>query len=514
MAAYELPGSERQMPRGARALGSANPADPCQATVVLRRAVGQLPAQHLTREAFASRFGVHPADVSALRSFAAARRLSVAQADAARGSVLLSGRVAAFNQAFGVSLQHVQHPAGTFRGRTGPVRLPAELKDSVLAVLGLDNRPVARPHFRHRSPPGLPHAAANQAAGFDPRSVAALYGFPPGDGAGQCIGLIELGGGYRMSDLQGYFSGLGISPLPSVSFVSVDGATNAPTGDPNGPDAEVMLDIEIAGAIAPAAKIVVYFAPNTDAGFLDALTTAIHDTVNRPSVISISWGGPEACWTMQAIVAFDAALAAAAAMGITVCVAAGDNGSGDADDDGTDHVDFPASSPHVLACGGTRLLARDGAIAGEAVWNDGTAGGASGGGISACFAMPSWQIGLNVTRRDSTGKLTMRGVPDVSANADPDTGYAIRVDGMASVVGGTSAVAPLWAGLVARINAAKGCSAGLINPLLYRAPGALRDIAEGSNGNYQATVGWDACTGLGSPNGLQAALVLEAGAVA
>ena len=507
MADHALSGSERQLPRGARAVGNADPAERCQVSVVLRRTAGTVAARHLTREDFARAFSARPADIAAVRSFAAASRLTVSQADAARGTVVLSGPVAAFNAAFGVTLQRVEHPNGAFRGRTGPVRLPDTLKDSVVAVLGLDNRPVARPHIRPRSSSGQVSAAA---AGFDPRVVASLYGFPPGTAAGECIGLIELGGGYRNADLTAYFSGLGISPAPNVSFVPVDGATNAPTGDPGGPDAEVMLDIEIAGSIAPGAKIVVYFAPNTDAGFLDALTTAIHDTVNRPSVISISWGGPEAAWTTQAIAAFDAALAAAAAMGITVCVSSGDSGSNDGDDDGGDHVDFPASSPHVLACGGTRLLTRGGAIAGETAWNNGTDGGATGGGLSTCFAVPPWQAGLRVTRLGQTGTLRMRGVPDVSGNADPETGYAIRVDGSETVVGGTSAVAPLWAGLIARINAGKGRSAGFVNSLLYRATGSLRDVAEGSNGTYDATVGWDACTGLGSPNGMQASVVLDA----
>ncbi|HUN42722.1 MAG TPA: S53 family peptidase [Acetobacteraceae bacterium] len=507
MAGHALPGSERQLPRGARAVGNADPTEHCQVSVVLRRTAGTLPEHHLTREDFARTFSAPPADVAAVRSFAAANRLAVAQANAARGTVVLSGPVAAFNAAFGVTMQRVEHAGGVFRGRTGSVSVPDALRNSTVAVLGLDNRPVARPHVRHRSASGRASAAGDS---FDPRIVAYLYDFPPGNGAGECIGLIELGGGYRNSDLQAYFSGLGISPEPNVTFVSVDGATNAPTGDPNGPDSEVMLDIEVAGAIAPGAKIIVYFAPNTDAGFLDALTTAVHDTVNRPSVISISWGAPEADWTMQAIAAFDAALAAAAAMGITVCVSSGDDGSSDGATDGADHVDFPASSLHVLACGGTRLLTRGGAITGETAWNDGLNGGATGGGISSFFAVPPWQAGLRVTTLGQAGTLQMRGIPDVSGNADPETGYAIRVDGTQVVVGGTSAVAPLWAGLIARINAGKGRSVGLVNPLLYRAPGALRDVAQGTNGTYDATAGWDACTGLGSPNGLQAALVLEA----
>jgi len=155
-----------------------------------------------------------------------------------------------------------------------------------------------------------------------------------------------------------------------------------------------MLDIEVVGAIAPQATIAVYFAPNTDAGFLDAVTTAIHDTANKPSVISISWGGPESSWTQQALTAFDSAFEAAAAVGITVCVASGDNGSSDGVADGADHVDFPASSPHALACGGTSLQVSGNAITVESVWNDGAQGGSGGGGVSASFALPPWQAGL------------------------------------------------------------------------------------------------------------------------
>jgi kumamolisin len=275
-----------------------------------------------------------------------------------------------------------------------------------------------------------------------------------------------------------------------------------------------MLDIEVVGAVAPQADIAVYFAPNTDAGFLDAVTTAIHDTQNKPSVISISWGGPESSWTAQSLTAFDEAFQAAAALGITVCVASGDNGSSDGATDGGDHVDFPASSPHALACGGTRLEAAGGAVSAESVWNDGAQGGAGGGGVSSAFALPAWQDGLHTTKTSGgDAVLNMRGVPDVSGDADPQTGYAVRIDGTATVIGGTSAVAPLWAGLIARINATNGSPVGLINPVLYANAAALRDISVGNNGTYAASPGWDACTGLGSPDGGKiAALLASAGA--
>jgi kumamolisin len=187
-------------------------------------------------------------------------------------------------------------------------------------------------------------------------------------------------------------------------------------------------------------------------------------------------------------------------MGITVCVASGDNGSSDGQSG--DNVDFPASSPYALGCGGTSLHATGTSISSEVVWNDGSGGGASGGGISAFFAAPTWQAGLKATDKTGTPRaLTMRGVPDVAGNADPDTGYDVRIDGTNTVIGGTSAVAPLWAGLIARLNQNLGASVGFLNSTLYGHPQALRDITQGNNGDFESAEGWDACTGLGSPNG-------------
>jgi kumamolisin len=193
-------------------------------------------------------------------------------------------------------------------------------------------------------------------------------------------------------------------------------------------------------------------------------------------------------------------------LGITVCVAAGDGGSDDGVGDGADHVDFPASSPFVLGCGGTNLQASGTSITQESVWNEGPNSGATGGGVSSFFALPPYQEGLQVSRtHGGTEALAMRGVPDVAGDADPQTGYDVRVDGQNTVIGGTSAVAPLWAGLIARINAAKARRAGFINPHLYVNATALHDITQGNNGDFAATTGWDACTGLGSPNGQKVA---------
>jgi kumamolisin len=193
-----------------------------------------------------------------------------------------------------------------------------------------------------------------------------------------------------------------------------------------------------------------------------------------------------------------------------VCVAAGDGGSSDGVTDGNAHVDFPASSPHVLACGGTRLQGSGNTIGSETVWNDGSQGGATGGGVSDAFPLPAWQNGAGVPVSVNPGARIGRGVPDVAGDADPATGYSVLVDGQSTVYGGTSAVAPLWAALIARINQQLGKPAGFVNALLYTHAAALHDVTTGSNGAYSAGPGWDACTGLGSPDGTRIATALGA----
>jgi len=511
---HAIRGSERAPLPGAVDLGDADPSERLEATVLLRRrdqaawdaqaaalSAGR-PVATLSRAAFAQAFGADPKDADLVRAFAGRQGLAVVSEDLGRRTMILSGTVKAFNDAFGVRLRRFSHPGGAYRGRTGAIQLPDELAGAVEAVLGLDNRPQATPHFRR----GRPAGQLTQPTSYAPAEVAALYGFPDGDGAGQCVGIIELGGGYKPADLSTYFAAQGITAAPTVLAVSVDHALNHPSGGAQGPDGEVMLDIEVVGSAAPAATIVVYFAPNTDAGFLDAVTTAAHDTANNPSVISISWGGSESTWTAQAMTAFDQALQSAAVMGVTVCIASGDDGSSDGAPGGN-HVNFPASSPSALACGGTRLQSAAGAITGETVWNDGAGGGASGGGQSVQFGVPVWQNSCQATPTGGQGApLTGRGVPDVSGDADPETGYAVRVDGTDTVVGGTSAVAPLWAGLIARINANLGKPVGFINPRLYAQQANFRDVTAGNNGAFEATPGWDACTGLGSPDGTKLTL--------
>jgi kumamolisin len=485
--------------------------------------------QHLSHAEFAATYGADPADLEKVEEFAHEYDLDVVEASVAQRRVVLSGTAAALSNAFGVYLARYEHPSGSYRGRIGPVHVPDDLAPIIEGVFGLDDRPQAHPHFRFIDDKAGDRAGAVQSraqgTSYTPPQLARLYDFPASSmGSGQCIAIIELGGGYRTADLRAYFSRLGI-PKPRIKSRSVHGGHNRPEGNPNSADAEVMLDIEVAGAVAPGAMIVVYFAPNTDAGFLSAITTAIHDARNHPSVISISWGAPEASWTTQAMQAMDQAFQDAAALGVTVCCAAGDDGSSDIrdprQDDGQLHADFPASSPYALACGGTRLQGSGSTITNEVVWNEGRNGGATGGGVSEVFELPGWQASAHIPPSGNSGGHIGRGLPDVAGDADPATGYQIQVDGQQAVIGGTSAVAPLWAGLVAVLNEHLGHTVGYLNPVLYSLPpttGAFHDITTGDNditghhGAYPARPGWDACTGWGSPDGAKLLQALTASA--
>ena len=482
-------------PEGMKYLGPHEGTEPIEVTVVLRRRQGAEPTPaawpqrpRWERGEFGEHFGADPQDMDNVRGFARKHGLTETSNDPHRRVLRLRGAPAALEQAFGVKLGRYQLGGSSpFVGCGHAPTLPPE----AIAVLGLDRRPVARPHFRK--------PLAQPSTSFTPLQIGQLYNFPANtDGSGETIGIIELGGGFSTSDLSTYFSGLGIT-APKVIAVSVDGGQNQPGG--GDADIEVMLDIEMAGALAPGATIAVYFTANTDQGFYEAISQAAHDTTNKPSVISISWGGPEDSWSSASRSAMETALQDAAALGVTVTVAAGDNGSSDGESDGQPHVDFPASSPYSLACGGTTLDASGSTIQSEVVWNETASNeGATGGGVSIEFDLPSWQQNANVPQSPSGS--TGRGVPDVAGNADPDTGYQVLADGQSQVIGGTSAVAPLWAALIARLNQQLGAPLGDVHATLYQiGESAFRDITQGNNGTYQAGPGWDACTGLGSPNG-------------
>ncbi len=504
-----LEGSAKKVPPG-KNLGTTNLNEVIEVTIRLRRKntidnfvkqVSEGKAKPLSPDEFDRRFGASEEDIRLVEAFARQHDLTIVESSVPRRTVILKGTVQHFSDAFGVYLSNYQHPDGkVFRGRIGSIKIPASLEGIIEGVFGLDDRPQARPMFLMVKDQGhliQPHAAN---ISYNPNDVAKAYSYPNDvDGAGQCIALIELGGGYRSDDMKNYFAQLGLSE-PEIISQSVDGAHNSPS-TPDSADGEVALDIEVAGAVAPGSRIVVYFAPNTDKGFLDAITAALHDTANKPSVISISWGAAESQWSDQAMQNYNETFKSAVALGVTIAAAAGDSGSSDGQTDGKAHVDFPASSPYVLACGGTRLEKNK-----ETVWNDGN-GWATGGGISDVFPVPDYQKQVALPPSVNSKQHTGRGLPDIAANADSETGYNILVDGQWSVIGGTSAVAPLIAGLLALANQKLKRNAGFIHPKLYAAEAAVfKDITQGNNntaeaGGYSAKKGWDACTGLGVPLG-------------
>ena len=525
-----MPGSTKKPVRNARVVDE-RPSDE-EITVTIRvrrrRALPQKITRQLTYAEYAARYGASESDLDKVAAFAASVRLNVIERDAAKRKIAVRGNVTDVQAAFGTRLRTYAAQSGEYRGREGSLSVPSSLAKIVTGVFGLDNRRVAKPHFRATklsaneivgagaaaAPQLVAHALGTIA--FKPTELAHRYGFPSkATGKGQTIAILELGGGFRPSELKTYFKSIGVKP-PVVDVATFPGSgTNKPGTDPfasNNPDIEVMLDIEIAAAIAPGARTIVYFAPNASGhSFITVLAAAIHDAHNKPSVISISWGGAENTSAPQFEHDMNDLLETAAHLGITVCVASGDNGSADfaLDEwDGRAHVDFPASSPFALACGGTRI--QPNATPDEIVWHPGPNDG-TGGGVSSIFARPDYQKNVNVPKRKNPAGPARRGVPDVAGDAAQESGYRVLCDGQTfpdaangvAAVGGTSAVAPLWAGLIARLNEALGKRVGFIHPMLYRLAGspAFGDIRKGNNGDYKAAKGWDPCTGLGVPNG-------------
>ena len=481
-----IPGSAR-MPLEAPPVGTPDPQERAEVSIYLRRPAAQARISRAgLRESRETQMQPGFAQVAA---FAETHGLEVTERHAGRGLMKLAGSVAQLEAAFGTQLQLYEGPAGRFRARSGELSAPGDMADLVEAVLGLDQRPVA-------TAKSVRLVNARAGAGHLPNAVAKLYGFPAGDGAGETIAIIELGGGVSDADTRAAFQAMASSP-PKVVPVLVDGGTNAPGKDPDS-DGEVALDVQVAGAGAPRATLAVYFAPNTDQGFVDAISQAAHDETHKPSVISISWGGAESGWTAQAVTAMTSALQDAADLGVSVFAASGDGLATYGQTDGRAHVDFPASSPLVVGCGGTRL-ASSASPAGETVWNSNSGG--TGGGISDLFAIPAYQALVHLPTSANHDGRKGRGVPDVAGDAD----YRVMVDGQVQVIGGTSAVAPLWAGLFALTNAIAAEPVGQPHAALYAHAAAFNDVRHGNNQSgklgYAAAAGWDACTGLGSPRG-------------
>ena len=521
-----LPGSYRPVSPGAHAVGVANPDAWVEVTVKLRRKaelpdVTDRPAKPMTRAELAKKYGASSDDMKKAAAAFEKYGLEVLGEDDAARTLRLGGPVSAMEEAFQVKLLRYETARGNYRGRTGQLQVPAGLRDIVVGVFGLDTRRVVRrrAHAAAAEAEAPINAAAKSRPWFFPAELAKAYQFPDGDGAGQCIGLLEFGGGYFPDDLKG-FCNSAETPVPKVIPVGVD---HTPTDRHDGAEGEVMLDIEVVAGVCPKAAIAVYFGQFTEQGWIDTLDAALHDAKNNPTVLSISWGLAEddPNWSRGALDAISEALKVAALLGVTVCVAAGDDGSDDQVGDGHAHVDFPSSSPYALCVGGTTLHVRNGKRD-EKAWKDGDGlradgGGSTGGGVSVHFPRPAWQT-VSVASVNP-GAIDGRVVPDVAADASANTGYFTVVDGKPGISGGTSASAPLWAALVARINAKlpDGKRVGYLTPLLYKpAPAGggtvgsqgCNDITAGDNitahvGGYKAGPGYDAVTGWGTPIGTQ-----------
>ncbi len=396
------------------------------------------------------------------------------------------------------------------------MHVPADLSKDITGVFGFTNHRILR--RTRRAMIAGPDMTTKAPPWFRPAQLGKIYDFPTNSAAGQCIGLLEFGGGVETADVTAYFNKLGL-PVPAVQVVAVDGVSTDPAADPDS-TGEVMLDVDVAGSLSAGAKIAVYFSTFDEKGMVDILSAVLADSVNDPSVLSISWGWPEnqpfnssVTWSPAAIDHINHSFLAAAHLGISVCVSTGDDGSEAQIKDGRAHVNFPASSPYVLAVGGTTLHVKTTAKGAqhitETVWNNGPGSG-TGGGVSDYTAVPSWQVGV-VGTSINPGNFAGRAIPDVAADADPNTGYLTMAGGKLQIVGGTSASAPLWASLLVLMNAELGSRVGNFNSLLYTKLGpakVLRDITVGDNdtdgllkGAYKAGPGWDACTGWGAPDG-------------
>lgn len=475
-----LPGSEPAPLRGMTVVGPCDPDEVATVSVVLRpRTVGS-PFSHrgLSLGEKKALYGADPAHVDAVAEFAAEHGLEVVDARPETRAVRLRGTLAALGAAFGVGFERHRGPAGEHRAQVGPVMLPAGLASQVVGVLGTDERPTLTGKTKcgmTGTPVPLEYTEMTD--------LASLFDLPDNEGAGQYIAIIALGGGYTEARATTFFSNAGL-PVPNITWKSVNGGTNDASagGEPE-------LDIMMTGIVAPQATIVVYFAAGA-AGMYDATVEAVLDGA---TVISLSYGGPEQGVNPSTRACMDLALEVAAWFGVTFCAASADCGAR--------YVSYPAVSPWALACGGTQIPTSTGALS---VWNNDVYGWmGSGGGVSEIYPVPGYQVAAGIQPKSVATGNPGRGIPDVAAMAQgitpPSGGDAV----------GTSASAPFWAALVARLNNALGYNVGWLHPILYgfgQTSAAFTDITAGDNippgyMGYSAAVGWDACSGLGTPLG-------------
>ncbi len=492
-------------------------------TVILRRRPGctgmrdlkdfVAGSKPLTRAQFAAANGADPKEIRLVEAFGRSHGLAVVESNRSRRSVVLRGSVDAVNTAFQVELHDYRSPRGTYRGHEGTTGVPASLAGIVEAVIGLSTRLVPAKHHAVRAKDPA-HTKP-----LTPRQVASLYSFPEGTGAGQTIGIYEMQtanghAGYKAADLAKTMRALGRGlKVPKPIDVAINGVGNTGVSD-----GETGLDITMASAIVQDAKIAVYFSGGEVQDILHALQRMVHPGAGdpSPSVISISygWGADDAAahsFSEQEYTQLSALFQDAAHLGITVAVSSGDRGTF-VESKSKAQVSYPATDPWVLTCGGTTAANVNGTSFDEYVWNDvGAFGhGATGGGVSARFPVPHYQKNAGVPKSITT-KRPGRGIPDIAGNASENSGYVQFVQGKLQPVGGTSAVAPLYAGLIARINSNLGHPVGFINPHLYEAAGSVCRNVGGRPGpahngygrvpGYRARSGWDACTGLGSVHG-------------
>jgi kumamolisin len=491
-------GSEKPLDPRATLVAPVDPQEAVAVTVRLRPE-SPIPDGYAggSRDDFERSHAARPDDIAGVKAFAQDFDLGVGRVNAAERTMTLQGTAAQMKAAFGVDLAQYRLADETYRGRDGAISVPQSIADAVTSVTGLDDRSVSESHR-------VTAAATPATPGFTPLDVARAYDFPSGDGTGEHIGVISLGGRYDDRVQAAYQKALGVAHVP-FNVVAIDGGAQVPSDA--GPTGENMLDAEMIGTLVPNADKTIYIAPNTDRGFLDAISTALHDR-HHNTALSISWGGPEMRFTPQAIRAFNELFKEARAMGVNVFSAAGDNGATDGVGDGKLHVDFPSASPGVISNGGTKLTTKaDGSIAKETVWNELRHNqGATGGGISDINPKPPAQAQLPIAGR---------GVPDIAGDADPTTGFRMLVplpNGKAGLelIGGTSAVAPLYAALAARIEQNLGHPIGDLQKAIYAAPAdAFHDVTTGNNGGYKAQAGWDAATGRGSVDGKALLAYLE-----
>jgi kumamolisin len=529
-------GSSRDAVSGAVRVGDADPSAYLEVTITLRGpalpAAKSLATRGMSLRQFEARFGAARADVDKVARVLRPYGLRVLRISRATRSMQVGGSVQAMEEAFHPNLG-MYKSAGqeAFRDREGDYKVPAELSGIVTSVLGLGQRRVAwrRPFAK------VAKKISARPPGLAPSDFERLYSFPEGDARGQKIAIAEFGGGYSTEDLKTFCAKHGRRP-PRVKYVGLSAPARTVEEimhlrrrrrlDELDSTIEVMMDVEIIAALCPKAEIAVYFTKFNQKGWVDLLDEVIRE---RPVVLSISWGSAEDSkdWSKAAVREINDRLYVAAALGITICCASGDDGSGDDEHDGRAHVDFPGSSPFVLSVGGTMMTR----TARERVWWErpgrrvGSIGGSTGGGVSVCFQRPPWQrVRVASLNKDS---IAGRIVPDVAALAGKPM-YDTIIRGKDHAHGGTSASAPLWAALIARINALlpPRKRQRFLPPLIYKHNGkgepvgrtACCSITIGHNTSYpkpgkgyRARAGYDAVTGWGTPIGTALLTALRSG---